>query len=431
MKVLRGGPDHPVVIAPAHSRFLNLPKDFELAEPGGESEGLTYPLGFLASGIASGLKESGRPDIGVLAVSPEWRAKAVSAAMSTTNAFAAAPVLVVRDECDLGGMKAVVVNSGNANACTGEEGIRAARAAQQAAAEVLGLGASAVGVASTGIIGVQLEQARISAAAREAASEVKPDGGRHFAKSILTTDRFAKMCAGSVLTEKGAVRIGACTKGAGMISPAMATMLCFVTTDAVLTRKQAKDLLKAAVERSFNQVTVDGEMSTNDAVFLFASGASGVKPDSAALKRLEVALESVLLRLALMMVADGEGATKVIRLRVQGAASKVMATRVARAIADSPLVKTAMHGGDANWGRVISSAGAELAGHAVPDVALQLCGVTVVEKGAACAVGRGEGAHGGRDEDAGDRHEARPGAWRSLGTGLLRRHGTRVHHYQR
>ncbi len=393
MNVLRGGPDHPVVIAPAHSRFLDFPKDFELAEPGGESEGPTFARGFVASGIAGGLKESGRPDIGVLAVSSEWREKAVSSAMLTTNAFAAAPVVVVRDECDLGGMKAVVVNSGNANACTGEQGIHAARAAQEAAAEVLALAPGEVGVASTGIIGVQLDRMRVSVAAREAASQLTADGGGHFAKSILTTDRFAKMCAGSVVTEKGVVRIGACAKGAGMISPAMATMLCFVTTDAVLSRKQAKDLLKSSVDRSFNQVTVDGEMSTNDAVFLLASGASGVKPDAAALKRIGVALEAVLLRLALMMVADGEGATKVIRLRVTGAASKGMAIRVARAIADSPLVKTAMHGGDANWGRVMSSAGAELAGRSLPDAAMQLCGVSVVEKGAACAVGRGGKAH--------------------------------------
>ena len=209
----------------------------------------------------------------------------------------------------------------------------------------------------------------------------------------MTTDRFAKMCAGSVKTSTGLIGIGACAKGAGMISPAMATMLCFVTTDAELTREQAQELLQGAVARSFNRVTVDGEMSTNDSVFLLASGASGVKPDAAALAELGVALDAVLLRLALMMVADGEGATKIMRLRVVGADSDATAMLVARAVADSPLVKTAMHGGDPNWGRIISSAGAALAGRSLPDATLQLCGVTVVENGAACAVVRGDRAH--------------------------------------
>jgi glutamate N-acetyltransferase/amino-acid N-acetyltransferase len=393
MRSLGGGPDHPVVIAPKLSRFLNLPQGLTLAEPEAESCGPTFPRGFLASGIAAGLKESGRPDMGVLAVAPEWRTKAASAGVFTTNAFAAAPVVLCRTECDLGGFVAVVVNSGNANACTGEAGLLSARATQATAAETLGVERAAVAIASTGIIGMQLDAARVAAGTQKAAAAVHAEGGSDFGRSIMTTDRFAKACAGTVKTSAGDIGIGACCKGAGMISPAMATMLCFVTTDAELTRAQAKALLDGAVARSFNRVTVDGEMSTNDSVFLLASGASGVKPGGAALEELGSAMEAVLMRLALMMVADGEGATKIMRLRVVSADSGETATLVARAIADSPLVKTAMNGGDPNWGRIMSSAGAALPGWRLPNASLQLCGVTVVENGAACSVPRSERAH--------------------------------------
>jgi glutamate N-acetyltransferase/amino-acid N-acetyltransferase len=393
MRAMGGGPDHPVVIAPKHSRFLEFPKGFTLVEPEGESPGVTFPEGFLASGVSAGLKESGRPDMGVLTVAPEWRGKAASSALFTTNAFAAAPVALDRTECDLDGFVAVVVNSGNANACTGEEGIVSARAVQAAAADGLGVETASVAVASTGIIGVQLDAVRAGTGAQKAAGQLRADGGAAFARSILTTDRFGKMCAGSVETSGGTVRIGACCKGAGMISPAMATMLCFVTTDAEITGEQARTLLEGAVARSFNRVTVDGEMSTNDSVFLMASGASGVKVAPATVEQFAAALDAVLMRLALMMVADGEGATRIMRLRVVGADSEGTAMMVARAVADSPLVKTAMHGGDANWGRIISSAGAALAGRSLPTATLQLCGVTVVEDGAARAVARGERAH--------------------------------------
>ncbi len=178
-----------------------------------------------------------------------------------------------------------------------------------------------------------------------------------------------------------------------MIAPAMATMICIVTTDAELTPKQAQSVLRPAVAASFNRVTVDGEMSTNDMVLLLASGASGVRMSTAALAEFGTALNALLLRLALMIVADGEGATKIMRLRVAGADTQKNAARVARAIGDSALVKTAMHGGDPNWGRIISSAGAAMAGRTLPRASLQLCGVTVVENGAACAVSPKDRSH--------------------------------------
>jgi glutamate N-acetyltransferase/amino-acid N-acetyltransferase len=382
----RYGPEHPVVIDPLGSRFLMLPPGVRLMEPGGESPGVTYPAGFLAGGIVAGIKESGRPDVGVLAVAPEWRSGAASAAMFTTNAFAAAPVLLDRSECDLDHLTAVTMNSGNANACTGPQGFEVARAMQRACASALGVAPSSVAVGSTGIIGVQLDAGFMAAAVTKAVEAARPDGGPDFNRGIMTTDRFPKACAFVVETQAGTVRIGVCAKGAGMISPAMATMLCVVTTDAALTPEEMRYLLGGSVDRSFNRITVDGEMSTNDTVLFLASGASGVKPDSASLEQIGAGLTAIIMRIALMMVADGEGATKIMRLRVAGAETEESAIAVARAIAGSPLVKTAMHGGDPNWGRIISSAGAAMAGRSLPKAALELCGVNVVENGAACAV---------------------------------------------
>ena len=377
-----GGPNHPVVVAPLASRFFSLPAGASLEEPDGVSPGATHPAGFVAAGVVAGLKDSGRPDMGVLAVGPEWHAKAASAGVFTRNSFAAAPVIVNRTECDLEHILAVAMNSGNANACTGEPGLVVARAMQTACAEELGIPARQVAVGSTGIIGVQLDPVFMAKGVKMAAAAVKPGGGPSFNHSIMTTDRYPKICAVTVDTSAGQVRLGVCGKGAGMISPAMATMLCVVTTDAVLSPGQMQSLLKTAVDASFNRITVDGEMSTNDTVLFLASGASGVQPAGADLELLTAALTAMLTRIALMITADGEGATKVMRLRVAGAESEPGAVRVARAIANSALVKTAMAGGDPNWGRIISSAGAAMAGTPLPEATLKLGDVVVVEKGA-------------------------------------------------
>jgi glutamate N-acetyltransferase/amino-acid N-acetyltransferase len=390
-----GGPNHPVVVSPHDSRFFSLPEGARLVEPAEGSQGATFPAGFLAGGVVVGLKDSGRPDMGVLAVEPKWRPGATSAAVFTTNAFAAAPIVLSRTECDLSHLVAVTMNSANANACTGAPGLAVARAMQTACAKALGVAPAMVAVGSTGIIGVQLDAAFMAAGVTKAAAAIEPSGGPDFNRSIMTTDRFPKMCAFEVDTAGGVVRLGVCAKGAGMISPAMATMLCVVTTDAVLTPEEAQSLLGQAAARSFNRATVDGEMSTNDSVFFLSSGASGVHPQGSDLARLGEALDAMLLRIALMMVADGEGATKIMRLSVLGAETDRGAMAVARAIADSPLVKTAMHGCDPNWGRIISSAGAAMAGRSVPQARLQLCGVTVVEGGAACAVSEAQRAHMG------------------------------------
>ena len=381
-----GGPDHPVVVTPLQSRYFALPEGARLEEPAGGSQGATYPAGFLASGLVTGLKESGRPDMGVLAVAPEWRDSAASAGVFTTNAFAAAPVVINRTEADLARVLAVVMSSGNANACTGAPGLVVARAMQTACAATLGLPPANVAVGSTGIIGVQLDPDRMAASASKAAAAIKPGAGPDFDRAIMTTDRFPKMSALEVTLPEGTVRLGVCAKGAGMIAPAMATMLCVVTTDAVISSADLRGLLVKAIDRSFNRVTVDGEMSTNDTVLFLSSGASGVRPGAAGLELLGAALDAMLLRIALMMVADGEGATKIMRFIVSGAEDEAQAKKVARSVADSPLVKTCMHGGDPNWGRVISSAGAAMAGRSLPKVRLYLCDVLVVEGGAAGVV---------------------------------------------
>jgi glutamate N-acetyltransferase/amino-acid N-acetyltransferase len=376
-----GGPEHPVVVRPHDSVFLHFPEGVRLVEEAGASPGVTYPRGFVAAGIAGGIKVSGRKDVGVVAAAPSSWSDTVGAAVFTRNSFAAAPVVVSRKETSIASLAAVVMNSGNANACTGGPGLSVAREMQQTCARVLGLAQPRVAVASTGVIGVPLDAELVSRAVETAALGVTPDGGPAFAESIMTTDRFPKQCALEVTTRDGVVRLAGAAKGAGMIAPGMATMLCVVTTDAYLEPALARSLLSREVGRTFNRISVDGQMSTNDCVFLLANGASGVhlSPDGGA--GMSAGLRTLLLRLALMMVADGEGATMIVRLRVRGAAGDEDARVATRAVADSTLVKTAMYGRDPNWGRILSAVGAALPGRLFPEVSLDFGPVRLVEGG--------------------------------------------------
>lgn len=387
---MKAGVNSPIVTAPLQSKLWSLPEGVRLEEPEGMSPGITYPLGFLAAGVSAGLKESGRPDVGILTCAPELRSDITSAAVFTTNAFAAAPVIVTQRETQISRLSALVVNSGSANACTGQQGLELARAMQSECAAQLGLVPERVGVASTGLIGSLPRLDLLRRGIGRAAASLSAEGGTSFLECIMTTDRFPKACAVDVETVDGLVRIGACAKGAGMIAPAMATMLCFVTTDARMSGQVARSLLTRAVGRTFNQITVDGQMSTNDCVFLMANGASGVTLSPRGAGQLARGLRSVLHRLALMMVADGEGATKVIRLRVRGAHTDEQARMVARAVADSPLVKTAMYGCDPNWGRILSAAGAVLPGLSFPRAQLEIGGIRVVHRAQAVALGEEE-----------------------------------------
>ena len=302
--------------------------------------------GFRAGAAACGLKRDGGLDVGLLACGSETVG---SGLLLTRNAAAAAPVRVCREQCDPEAIRAVVVNSGNANAATGEHGLRDAFAMRDAAAGELGLDPPAVAVAETGAIGVPLPVGDVVAGIADAASELAPGGAAAFSEAIMTTDRGPKRCTVSA----GGVTLSAQAKGAGMIEPGFATLLCFVQTNAVVD--EAAGLLRDAVADSFERITVDGQMSTNDTVLLQATGtADAPLPDGL--------LDAVLLQLALEIVADGEGATRLGRIVVAEAKEAEEAERVARAIANSPLVKTALHGRDPNWGRVAQAAGMALAG---------------------------------------------------------------------
>ncbi len=308
--------------------------------------------GFRAMGVPCGLKGGGETDVGLLACDVEG----VSSALALTrNAAAAAPIRVCRDECDAGSIRAVAVNSGNANAATGEQGYRDAQAMRDAAADALGLGPASVAVAETGVIGVALQIEAIAAGVREAAGLLSDHGGVDFARSIMTTDRAPKQCT----LRCDGVTISAQAKGAGMIEPGFATMLCFIQTDAVVDDPDAA--LRAALADTMERITVDGQMSTNDTVLLQATGAAE-RPLPEGL------LDAVLLQLALEVVADGEGASRVGRVEVRRARDPEEADRVARAIANSPLVKTALYGRDSNWGRIAQAAGMALAGEELDEL---------------------------------------------------------------
>jgi glutamate N-acetyltransferase / amino-acid N-acetyltransferase len=312
--------------------------------------------GFRAGAAACGLKGGGETDVGLLACDA---AEVRSALLLTPNAAAAVPVRVCRDEVNGAAVRAAVVNSGNANAATGEQGLADARAMRDAAAIALGVEAHGVAVAETGVIGVPLQVGEVLAGIEEAATRLSASGGAGFAEAIMTTDRAPKACT----VRAGGVTMSAQAKGAGMIQPGFATMLCFVQTDAEVGDAEAA--LRAATAASWERISVDGQMSTNDTVLLQSTGAAGAPlPDGL--------LDTVLLRLALEVVADGEGASRVGRIEVRGAADDPEAERVARAIANSPLVKTAMYGRDPNWGRIAQAAGMALAGEDVgelgPDV---------------------------------------------------------------
>ncbi len=318
---------------------------------------VTAPLGFRASGIAAGIKGSNRLDLGIL-VSDE---PCVSVTMTTVNAAAAAPVQLMRSSCDCKHLRAVVVNSGNANACVGATGMRDAERMRHLTAGALELPEREVAVCSTGIIGAALPMPKVEAGIEYAFAELDYDGGDHFAAAIRTTDRTSKHGGLRLPLAGGEVRLGCAAKGAGMISPDMATMLCFLTCDAVVSEVDWTTIVSSAVSRSFNRITVDGQASTNDTVIAFANGASGVRPTDAELETLSAVVHSACLSLAMAIVADGEGATKAIRLEVTGAAASAEAEAVARAIGNSPLVKAAFYGEDPNWGRVVQAVGQALA----------------------------------------------------------------------
>ena len=325
-----------------------------------EHPGGGLAAGFRAAGVAAGIKPSGGPDLALLVCSEP---DAVSAARFTSSGAPAAPVVLCRERCRLDALGAVVVNSGNANAATGNRGLEDAARMQGAGAMAAGVREDRVAVASTGVIGVPMPMDGVTKGILAARGELAPDGDRAFWRAIATTDAFEKLLSLDVALPSGTVRISAQAKGAGMIQPGFATMLCFVQTDAALGAETAELLLGVCVKRSFERISVDGQLSTNDAAILIASGASGVvvEPESDDELRFGEALDYALRRLALQIVRDGEGAERSGRVHVHGGHDAGV-ERVARAIANSPLVKAALHGGDPNWGRIAQAVGAALPG---------------------------------------------------------------------
>ena len=334
------------------SRWVEQPEHVRVAD---DPERL--PAGFRAAGVAAGIKPEGL-DLGlVVSSAPET----TSAARFTRSGVLAAPVVVTKERARLDAIRAVAANSGNANAATGRPGLDEAARMQGAAAMVAGVPESQVAVCSTGVIGVQLDGQAVTKGLLEANTDLREDGAVDFAHAIRTTDAIDKHVALDVELPGGPVRITAQAKGAGMIQPSFATMLCFVQTDAVLSAETCDLLLGVCVKRSFDRISVDGQLSTNDTAILQASGASGVVVDaeSDAELRFGEALDALLRQLALTIVRDGEGARRVGRVVVRGGNAEGV-ERVAREIANSPLVKTAIYGGDPNWGRIAQALGAAL-----------------------------------------------------------------------
>jgi glutamate N-acetyltransferase/amino-acid N-acetyltransferase len=339
------------------------------------------PGGFRAGGVAGGIKPSGNPDVGLLVCDAE---KPVSAARFTATGTPAAPVLVSQERCRLDGLRAVLANSGCANAATGNRGLDDAAKTQGAAAMAVGCDPAEVALASTGGISHHLPVEKMLKGILAVRSALEQGGDVSFQQAIQTTDASEKRANLQVELPLGTVRLSAQCKGAGMISPNFATMLCFVQTDAALEPQTADLLLGVCVKRSFDRASVDGQLSTNDTAILMCSGASGVhvEPESEDELLLGEALDALLRQLAIMMVADGEGAERIGRVIVRGGHGP-SAEAAARAVANSPLVKTALHGADPNWGRIVQAVGGALPGTAPLPVDLTIDSVPVCIAGVA------------------------------------------------
>jgi glutamate N-acetyltransferase/amino-acid N-acetyltransferase len=317
----------------------------------------SLPAGFQAAGVSCGVKESGSEDLALFFSDRP----ANSAGVLTRNRVKGAPLIVTRDRLRAGIARAIVVNSGISNVCTGERGIEDAKAMTRVAAEALGAREREVLVASTGVIGPYLPMDKITAGIRKAADGLSRQGGEAAARAIMTTDTVPKAARERFATGRKTAILWGAAKGAGMIHPQMATMLAFVLTDAAIERPLLRHFLRHAVEESFNRITVDGDMSTSDMVLVLANGACGNRAitaaGSASGRTFAQALHRLCGRLAGMLIRDGEGATRFIRVEVEGARDRNEAERIARGVATGNLVKTAIAGGDPNWGRIVARVG--------------------------------------------------------------------------
>ena len=337
--------------------------------------------GFRAAGVAAGIKPSGHLDVTLIASD---RPAAV-AAVFTTNRICAAPVQVSREHVRGGVARAIVVNAGNANACTGEQGLADAREMARFTAEVLSaegdqIPPEQIVVCSTGIIGRPLPLEKVEAGVRDAAGVLSPTGSNRAARAIMTTDTRPKECAVHADLPSGQFSIGGICKGSGMIAPNMATMLAFLTTDAEIAPELLQTLLGRVADQTFNCVTVDGDTSTNDTLVVLANGASGVRilHGTDEFRAFKLGLNQVCRRLSRELARDGEGATKLVEVRIRGARTVSDARKAARSVANSPLVKTALFGNDPNWGRILCAVGYSGAQVDPNKVSLWVAGVQLV-----------------------------------------------------
>jgi glutamate N-acetyltransferase / amino-acid N-acetyltransferase len=355
------------------SRWVQLPEGVTEVDDG------LLPKGFRAAGLASGVKPDGVKDLGlIVSDAPDT----TSAARFSRSGTLSAPVLLTRDESKIWELRAVVVNSGNANAATGKRGIDDAESMRAAAAVQARVDVNQVAVASTGVIGVPLPIEKITDGIAALGPNLRAEGAEEFADAIRTTDAFAKQVTLDIALEAGTVRLSVQAKGAGMISPNFATLLVFVQTDAEMPADEADLLLSVCTKRSFERISVDGQLSTSDTIVLQASGASGVKIEAqtADERVFGEALDATLRQIALLVAKDGEGARRVGRVVVKGGDERGV-ERVAHAVADSPLVKTALYGADPNWGRIIQAVGAALPGTAPLAVDISIEGIVVCVDG--------------------------------------------------
>lgn len=343
--------------------------------------GITAVPGILAAGITAGIKPSGKKDLALIYSSSPARA----AAVFTTNQVKGAPVQVSRDHIKGGQAQAIVASSGCSNVCTGEQGVRDAREMTKIVAEHLRIPAQRVLIAATGVIGQPMPMDKVRPALPKLVKALSPQGGRSAAEAIMTTDTIAKEAALRVEIGGRPVTIGGIAKGVAMLEPHLATMFCFLATDAVIAADALQTSLRRAMDRSFNRVTVDGDESTSDTVAVLANGLAENAPlerGGRGLAQFRTALEAVAGRLARMLVQDGEGATKLVEIRVTGARTRREALIAARSVANSPLVKTAICGADPNWGRIMMALGKQSAARIAPErVGIQIGEERLVEKG--------------------------------------------------
>jgi len=341
--------------------------------------GVTAPKGFRAAGLHCGIKINGKPDLSLIVSD----APASAAGVFTTNLAKAAPIYLCQDHlaASHGRARAIITNSGCANACTGPQGESDAKEMAQLTAKALSCDVNHVLVASTGVIGVNLKMDKIRAGILQAVAALDANGGAAAARAIMTTDPFPKECSVEVTTGSGSFRVGGMAKGSGMIEPRLATMLGHLVTDAAVAPAMLSRALIEASRYTFNAITVDGEPSTNDCVFALANGASGVPINEQLYPALFEGFRAVAQELALGIVRGGEGATKLIAITVAGADSDADAWTAARAIANSPLVKTAIHGGDPNWGRLVAAAGRSGAKFVLNGARVQIGSLVLFENG--------------------------------------------------